>query len=405
MAVFSYKARDKRGATISGAVEAVSAEMVSELLENKGLLVVDIHQKKAKDLSEGSIFDWLFGGVSSRDLVIFFRQLSLMVAANLPIVRILRILIRQTENKRLKMAISGVADEVDGGTSLSSAMSDFKFAFGDFSINVIRSGESSGRLSEVVDYLADQQEKDYALESKIRGAMTYPIFIICGLFVVGFLVMAFVIPQTTAMLKQSGVALPLPTKILIGISDFFKYFWWLLLLVVGFGGLGSAYYITRVKAGREWFDRLKLKLPVFGPILQKIYIIRIIRSLDTLLKGGVPVAVALESARDLVSNAVYANALDDVIAKVNEGNSISDGFSSHKEIPIMVSQMISVGEETGKLDVVLDKLADFYTKEVDNGVGNLTTLIEPIVMVILGIAVGCFVAAVILPMWQLAGAM
>ncbi len=405
MPIFSYRVKDKKGRRANGIMEAASEDNVAELLEKKGFFVLDVSKKKIQEIQETHFAEWLFNRVSSKDLVIFFHQLSLMIRANLPIIRIFRILVRQTENKKLKLAISAVADEVDGGASLSASMSQFKDIFGSFAINVISSGETSGRLAEVVDYLADQQEKDYGLGSKIKGAMIYPAFIVGALFVVGFLVMTFVIPQTTAMLKDTGATLPLVTQILITVSDIFKNFWWAIILVGGGLVVFVLYFVTQVKMGKEWLDRFQLHVPIFGPLFQKIYVVRIIRSLETLLKGGVPAAAAMESVRDLVGNSVYAKILDEAVRLVNEGNPISEGFNDNKEVPLMVSQMMSVGEETGKLDEVLSKLGDFYTKEIDNAVGNLTTMIEPLIMVILGVAVGGFVAAVILPTWQMAGAM
>ncbi|MBI5766034.1 type II secretion system F family protein [Candidatus Falkowbacteria bacterium] len=346
-----------------------------------------------------------FRRVKMKDLVVFFRQMSVMVRANLPIMNGLGILLRQTRSQYLKAVIADVANEVDGGAKLSNAMAGHPDIFNDFFTNIIRSGETSGRLSEVMDYLADQQEKDYDLQAKIRGAMIYPAFIVVGLLAVGFIVMTFVMPQLTGMLEEAGVKLPAATKVLIFVSNSLRDYWLLILALIILMVGAVVVYIKRSVSGRRFFDALKLKLPVFGDIFRKIYIVRISRSLNTLLKGGVPISPSLQIVRDVVGNVIYRNIIDQAIKEVDEGNSVSESLAVHKEIPIMVSQMISVGEETGKLDEVLERLTDFYSREINNSVNNLSILIEPIIMVILGIAVGFFVAAIIMPMWQLSSSM
>jgi len=402
MSIFSYKAENEDGRIVEGMVDAVSAETVANLLSEKGLAVISIIEKDTGKLSD--TINSIISRVKVRDLVIFFRQLSVMIKANLPIVRALNILVKQTRNQYFKVVIAGIADEVDGGAKLSDSMSSFPAVFGNFYINVIRSGETSGRLSEVIDYLADQQEKDYDLQSRIKGAMIYPAFIVVGLLGVGFILMTFVVPQMTGMLLEAGVDLPLATRILIGLSSFLRGFWWLIAIVIVFGGGGLFYFVRQTESGIRMLDSLKLKSPIFGKIFQKIYIVRISRSLSTLIRGGVPIARALEVVREIVGNRIYRDILDSAIEGVDEGNSLSESLAPHKEMPIMVSQMMSVGEETGRIDEVLEKMTDFYSREIDASVTNLSTLIEPFIMVILGVGIGVFVAAIIMPMWQLSAA-
>ncbi|MFA4871801.1 MAG: type II secretion system F family protein [Patescibacteria group bacterium] len=403
MALFFYKAKDKSNQIKEGMVEAISMDLVANYLLEKGLVVIDIKQKNASEAK--NYFLRFFRRVKMGDLVVFFRQLSVMVRANLPIMDALRILLRQTRSQYLKAVIADVANEVDGGAKLSNAMAGHPDVFSDFFTNIIHSGETSGRLSEVMDYLADQQEKDYDMQAKIRGAMIYPAFIVLGLLVVGFMVMTFVMPQLTGMLKETGAELPVTTKVLIFVSNSLRSYWLLILALIIFMVGAAVAYVTGSVSGRRSFDALKLKLPVFGDIFRKIYIVRISRSLNTLLKGGVPISRSLLIVRDVVGNVIYRDIIDQAIKEVDEGNPVSESFAVHKEIPIMVSQMISVGEETGKLDEVLERLTDFYSREINSSVNNLSTLIEPIIMVILGVVVGFFIAAIITPMWQLSSSM
>jgi len=398
MAVFSYRARNRSNQKIEGMVDAMSEEAVAALLTDKDLAVISIERVTANHLV------WqlahIFKKVKSKDLVVLFRQLSVMIEANVPIVKSLRILIRQTNNEYLKTVLAGVTDEVEGGDKLSGALASYPDVFSNFQVNIIRSGETSGRLSEVMEYLADQQEKDYDLQSRVKGAMVYPLFILTGLVVVGFIMMAFVVPQMTSILTESGVQLPFATRMLIGTSGFLAAYWWAIGLLAVVFGTAFGFY-ARTNAGKLTIMTVLIHLPIFGMMLKQMYVIRIMRSLSTLIKGGVPIAKALMVARDIVSNSPYQLILDQTIKDVEEGNPIAQSLAGHSEIPVMVAQMISIGEESGELDKVLDKISVFYGREIDNSVRNLSTLIEPIVMVMLGIAVGVFVAAIIMPMWQL----
>ena len=253
-----------------------------------------------------------------------------------------------------------------------------------------------------MSYLADQREKDYDLTAKIRGAMIYPAFIVAVLLVVAFIVVVFVIPNITAILIAAGAPLPLITIILIDTSNIFRDFWWLILILVAVAVIFWLYWI-RTSKGRAMVDKLKLQVPIFGKIYQDVYVVRICLSFATLIKGGVPIAAALEVVKEVVDNVVYEQILVEAARNVDEGNPISEGLSG-TFIPLVVTQMISVGEESGRLEEILSKIADFYSREIDNTVRNLSNIIEPVIMIILGVAVSLFVAAVILPMWQLSSA-
>ncbi|MFA6593710.1 MAG: type II secretion system F family protein [Candidatus Buchananbacteria bacterium] len=402
MSVYKYKAKDRRGNIIEAAMDAVSTEAVANFLLDKKLAIIDIRPQVVS-----GVWYWqkifFFNRVSNKDLVIFFRQLAVMVEANIPLVRGLRILVRQTKNDYLRNVIDKVADEVEGGSSFSSALEVHPDIFTKFYVNIMRSGETSGRLSEVMNYLADQKEKDYDLESKVRGAMIYPAMIVLVLGVVGFIVVAFVIPGITKMLIESGAQIPLITQIMMNLANFLRNFWWLVVLTAV--GLLIIFFVgRRTPEGRRFLDLVKLKIPIFGAIFKDIYIVRFAQSFATLIKGGVPIAQGLAVVKEVVDNKMFEEMINNAIGSVNEGNQISESLAASPYLPQIVANMISVGEESGKLEEVLDKAADFYSKEIDNSVRNLSNLIEPIIMIFLGIAVALFVIAVLLPMWQLSSA-
>lgn len=399
MSTYYYKAKNKAGKQIEGQLDAISADAAAEVLLSNKLAVIEI----SEEISDYRLFlknISFLNKIGSKELVVFFRQLSVMIDANIPLVRSLRILSKQSKSENFSGIITEVASDVDGGASLSSSLAMFPDVFTDFYVNIIKSGETSGRLGEVMNYVAEQKEKDYDLEAKIKGAMIYPAFIVSVLVIVGFIIVAFVIPNLAKVLAESGAQLPLVTRLLLGFADFVSFFWWLIILLIAAAVISWTIFL-RTDTGRYLSDSLKIRLPIFGKIWQYIYIVRICRSFATLIRGGVPIAQGLAVVKDVVDNKVYEGVLDKTIKSVNEGNQISETFADNPYVPSIVAQMIAVGEDSGKLDEVLEKSADFYSREIDNIVRNMSNLIEPIIMIVLGLAVGLFVAAVILPMWQL----
>ena len=402
MPLFSYKARDKENKVTEGLVEAETESGAAEILRERGLDILSLEEKK--EIIGFLRYLKFLQRVSAKDIIIFSRQLSVMVSANVPIVQALRILVKQTTSNTLKSIVTGLADEVEGGAKLSSALSRHPEIFDDFFINIIRSGETSGKLDEVLEYLADQKEKDYDLMSKIRGAMIYPVFIVGGLIAVGVVMMIFVIPKLTSILIETGAELPLTTKALIATSNILSNYWWLILIILAGLIVGLKFYIS-VPAGRYRWDYIKIKLPVFGKLFQRIYLIRFTRSLSTLLKGGVDLLTSLRIVSGVVANAVYKDLIEKTAKEVEDGNPVSTVFIKSKEVPIMVSQMMAIGEQTGKIEEVLDRISDFYSRELSNLVNNLVTALEPLIMLVMGIAVGLMVVAVIVPMFNLANSM
>ncbi|MDD3284070.1 MAG: type II secretion system F family protein [Patescibacteria group bacterium] len=400
MPKFNYKALDINGNVINGIVDAPSQELASTALIDKSFKIIDLEESKGlvnfnfKALS-------IFNGISKKDLVIFSRQLAVMISATVPIIQALRGITKQTTNQALSRNVEQIADDVDGGMKLSDAMSKHAI-FDNFFVSMIAAGESSGRLDEVLNYLADEVEKSYDLSAKIKGAMIYPIFIISGLLLVGIAAMIFIIPNLTEMLQASGAVLPLPTRVLIFISDSLRKYYILIILFVAVFVFGLIYSIKKTELGNKIFNIIKIKFPVFGKLFKNIYLVRFSSTLSSLISAGVPLTEALRITGNVVGNYNYKKVINEAVKKVEDGYSIAYVFSESNLFPPMLSQMLKVGEKTGRLNIVLDKLSGFYAREVSNMVGNLTALIEPLIMVIIGLGVGGMVAAIIMPMYNMA---
>lgn len=400
MVKYLYQARNQQGELFKGVVETSSEDLAVEALFDKGLTVVSL--KKSGSGPALSLSLSLFKAkVNRKDVVVFAREMSVMVSANLPIVPALRIISQQVEKPVFKEIISEVAEEVEGGSKLSQALEKHDQVFSNFFVSMIKSGETSGKLDEVLQYLADQEEKDYDLVSKIKGAMIYPTVIVSGMIVMGVAMMIFVIPKLTEMLISAGATLPFTTRALIFMSNTLRSSWWLIVLIlVGLFFVGR--FLLKQEKWKVIWDATKTKLPIFGVLFQKIYVVRFSRSLATLVMGGLPLTAALKIVSEIVGNKAYQKIIDQTIKEVEDGNSIAFVFNQSKLFPKLVSQMLAVGEKTGRIDEILKKVADFYQREIENMVANLTSLIEPIIMVIIGVAVGLMVSAIMLPMYQLA---
>ncbi len=400
MAEFNYRARDREGAEVNGMVMAPNENIAYGILRDKRLTIVSLkEQKRLKFLG-----NFEFGsGVKPKDIVVFARQLSVMMTSNVPIVRALRVLVRQTDSVKLKSIISDIGDEVDGGAKLSESMAKYPKVFSNFFIQMIRSAETTGKLDEILEYLANQFEKDYDMRAKAKGAMIYPAFIVGAFGLVGAGMMMFVLPQLTSVFAESGAELPITTRIFMGMSDVLVKYWWAFLFAIV--GIFVGYkLVLKNPAGLRKVDLLKLRLPIVGKIFGNLYLARFARSLSTLITSGVTITRSLDISADVVGHTLYHDLTRETIKKVEAGASITSVYITSKDIPLILSQMMSVGEQSGQLDKVLEKVADFYTRELENSLNNLTALIEPVIMVILGVAVGFLVSAIIMPMYNLANA-
>lgn len=398
MAIFRYKAKNSKGRTKNGLDVAMSEADLLQRLRRQNLDVVSL---VLADNSLEAKLNLLLNRVSGKDLAIFSRQFAVMISANVPVVESLVILIEQTSNFKLKQVVAEVAFEVTAGGLLSDSLMRHPKIFDNFFVNMVKSGEASGKLDEVLEYLADQTEKSYDTASKVKGAMIYPVFVSVAMVVVGVILMVKILPSLTGMLEESGTELPLTTKIIIAASDFLtQYLWLLVVLLIGLVFLIRLYLKTD-KGRRNW-DSLSLRLPIFGKLVNYIVLTRFTRSLSTLLKGGVTITKSLEVVSGVVSNKVYEDILLRTLQSIQDGNSLSTVMNTEAIVPKMIPQMIAVGERTGKLDVVLDSVTGFYTRESDKMLSNLSSLMEPLIMVIMGIGVGIMVAAVIMPMYSMA---
>ena len=398
MPIFKYIAEDSRGKIKRGKVVGLSDNEVVLKLRKKDLNVTSLSNITG---SFESKLLMLISPIGNKDLVIFSRQFSVMISASVPVVESLLILVDQTNNISLKNMLSEIAFEVDGGAFLSDAFSKRPKTFSDFFVNIVRSGESSGKLDEVLNYLADEMEKNYDMISKIKGAMIYPVFVLTALVAVGVVLMVFVIPNLTSVLTESGAVLPLSTRIVIGASKFLQsYIIFILIALVGLAMLIRMYLKTY--NGKRNLDIIKLRMPIFGVMFKYIYLMRFTRSLSTLLKGGVTITRSLEIVADVVGNIIYRELILQTLESINDGNPLSTIMENSNYIPKMVPQMIAVGEKTGKIDTVLDRITSFYSRESSNMLDNLSKLMEPLIMVIMGIGVGIMVAAIILPMYNMA---
>ena len=394
---FSYKARNKEGQIKTGTVVAVGSTQAEQLLAENDLIIIELNQQSE------SIFErvTIGGSVRQKDLVLFSRQLSTLIGARVPILQALRILESQISNKTLIGIMRDVISSIENGESFSLALSKHPKVFSNIYISLVRSGEVSGALNKSLNYLADQLEKDYELRSKVKSAMTYPAFVILTLGIVGVLMFKFVLPKLVDVLKSQGATLPTISKVLIAITDWFQVFWWVVILAVLGVILGVRFYIFTLTGRYQW-DTLKIRIPIFKEIFQKIYLARFSRNLSTLVAGGLPIIQSLKIISEVMNNVIYRDIVVEASVRLADGKSISESLSGYREFPPIVVQMISVGEQTAQLDDILAKLASFYEKEVDTTVSTLTTLMEPIIMIILGLGVGALVAGVLLPIYNLA---
>jgi len=399
MPIFKYKVkRNSNGRTKSGLLVGMNETEAANRLRKLDFSLISIID--ASDSLETKL-NLLINPISVKDIVIFSRQFAVMISANMPVVESLIILIDQTNNISLKNLIAEIAFDVDSGALLSDAFAQHPKIFSEFFINIIKSGETSGKLDEVLEYLADEMEKSYDMASKIKGAMIYPAFILVGLTGVGVVLMVYVIPNLTSVMVESGMKLPLSTRIVIAVSDFMRDYLILIALVLT-GMVMALRYYFKTTIGRYQLDTFKLKMPIFGKLFKYIYLMRFTRSLATLLRGGVSITRSLEITANVVGNVIYRDLILETLESINDGNPFSTVMEASPDVPKMVPQMISIGERTGRMDTVLDKITDFYTRESNAMLANLSTLMEPIIMVLMGLGVGVVVAAVLMPMYNMA---
>ena len=397
MASFNYKARDKDGKETTGIVEAPSSEAAVKLLRTSDLFVISI-----KVVRPSGIADFLarFKKVGSNDVSNFTRQLATMITAGLSLPDALTILRTQTTNPTFVRLIADVEHQIIGGGNLGDSLGKYPNVFSPIYIALIRAGESSGTLDKVLARLADTLETQGEFQSKVKGAMVYPVIIVVGMAGVVMVMMTVVIPKLTDLYKDFGIELPVSTRILISVSTFFVHFWWLMIavtvgLVIAFGKW------KKTPIGEAMVDSITLKIPLFGDLTKKVLLVEFTRTLAMLISAGIHILKGLQILRNSLGNVLFRNAIDEISKKVEKGFPLGETFAHYAVFPPIVSQMMKVGEETGKLDDTLVKLSRYFESESEHLVRGLTTAIEPIIMVVLGVGVGFIVISVITPIYNL----
>lgn len=400
MPVFAYQGRTTQGST-AGEIEAPDRTAAVADLRRKAILVTSIKEKAGGPARTAGVGRGLRGKVKDKEMAIFTRQFSTMVDAGLPLVQCLTILSEQSDSKTLRAVTAKVAQNVETGSTLADALRKHPKTFDELFVNLVEVGEAGGILDTVLQRLSVYIEKAAALKRKVKSAMIYPATIIGVAFIVVVFMLTFVIPTFAKMFSSMGADLPLPTAIVLRLSDFFLRFWWLVIgAVVGVIFGIRAYY--RTEGGKSVIDALLLKLPVFGTLIRKVAVARFTRTLGTLVSSGVPILEGLRITARTAGNRVVEKAVLETRASVTAGKTLAEPLKASTVFPPMVVQMISVGEQTGALDAMLNKIADFYDDEVDTAVTALTALLEPLMIVILGVIIGGLVIAMYLPIFRLA---
>ncbi len=397
MPVYKYKAIASDGSTVEGVIDAESPKVVAERLRKEGKYLSALEAKESQSRK------FFSRGVSTSELAVITRQFSTLISAGLPLEASISALVEQAEDSFLKEVFSGIKEKVTEGSSLAGALSEYRDVFSDLYINMVKAGEASGTLDIVLLRLADFLEKQAELKSKIKSALIYPAF----MFLVGsgvlFFMMTYVIPRIAKIFEESDRALPFITRILIGISYFISQNFVALLLLFLLGCF-TTYRYVKTEKGKRYLDRVVLKLPIFGKLASMVAISRFTRTLGTLVGGGIPLLSALEIGKNVIGNSVYTEALEKVKIDVAEGSGLSRPLREAGVFPPLVTRMIAVGEQTGEMEEMLNKIADIYDMQVDTTLSTLTSLLEPVMILLIGAIMGFIVFAVLLPIFDLTSA-
>lgn len=398
--LFIYKATGKEGIEQNGSIEAPSMDVAIASLQRRGLILLSITpevEKKGPFLSRFKFFNT----VKSRDIVILSRQIATLFEAKVSVTSTFKLLAGESPSPLLRSKLTAVLDDVQAGQPISAAFARHPDIFSTFYVNMVKSGEETGKLSETFTYLADYLERSYALVSKAKNALVYPIFIIFSFVVVLVIMLMFVIPQLSQILIETGQDLPIYTRLVIGLSDFFVAYGIVLFILVIVVTIFTLRYI-QTEAGRRSLDQAKLTIPYVGNLYQKLYLSRIADNLNTMLTSGISMVRALEITAEVVNNVIFRDILLSSAAAIKTGSAVSEVMSKYSDIPPIMIQMMKVGEETGKLGFVLDTLSRFYRREVNDAVDTLVGLIEPALIVFLGIGVGILLTSVLVPIYNIA---
>ena len=395
---FVYKALDANGETKGGTVEAVSIDLAISSIQKRGLIISSILPVEDEEMKRH-----LFMGnrVSNKDVVILSRQLATLFDAQVSALRIFKLISAETESIPLRKALIEIADDLQGGSSISKALAQHPKVFSDFYVNMVKAGEETGKLNDTFNYLADYLDRNYEVVTKARNALIYPAFVITvfvGVMIVRF---TMIVPKIAAIILDSGQDIPIYTKIVISISDFFVHYG---IFLAAFLAVGSFFLVRfiRTPQGAYAFDSFKLSIPYIGDLFRKLYLSMISDNMHTMIMSGIPMLRALEITSTVVGSDTYKQILNESMIAVKGGSSLSASLSQYKEIPGILVQMVKVGEETGELGTILKTMAKFYQREVMTAVDTLVDLIEPVMIVMLGLGVGVLLAAVLMPIYNIA---
>ena len=398
MPLYRYKARDKFGAPLTGTIDTSGRDAVASQLDNLGFIPVSIEEERTSFFA--SPFLSYFQRISPEDLIIFSRQLATLINAGLPFITSFDALVEQTENKRLKGVVFQVRKDVEGGLSFSDALARHPKVFSNLFVNMIRAGEVGGVLDEILERLARLAEHDAETRNRIKTATRYPKIVVLSLVVAFTILVTFVIPKFAALYANFKVALPLPTRILIGINEVVHHYWYLILGGVLLSVLGIRYCL-QTEAGRLWWDTVKLKIPVFGPIFLKVALSRFARIFGTLTRSGLPILQTLEIVSATVGNVMISRVIDNLRESARQGKGLVQPMRVSGVFPPVVIQMVAVGEGTGKMEEMMLKISDYYDMEVEYAIRNLSASLEPILLVIIGGMVLLMALAIFMPWWNL----
>lgn len=398
MQKFKYSARDVKGKAVNGVLEAKDANSVTDILHDRGLIVVSVKESMGFDLEKLSEIN--IGGVPMKEKVIFMRQMATMVGAGLPLTRSLEIMTQQVENPYFRRTLKDVLNSVQSGKSLANSFREQGEIFDDITVNLIEAGEESGKLEAILDRLATELEERDSLTSKLKSAMIYPTIILVVIVAVIILMMVVLVPSMASIYSDFGAELPWSTQVLINMSNFFLSYWWAVLVVLAVLIIGGKYYLDSKKGKRNW-DKIVLKIPIVGGLVTKVQLSQFTRILALLLGSGLSIIKALELTSDSLSNSIFKDVVLDAKDEVEKGGALAIPIARSEYFPLLVSSMIAVGEETGEMDAVLTKVSQYYKEEVDVATSSLSSVLEPLFLIIMGLAIGFIALAVYMPMFQL----
>jgi type IV pilus assembly protein PilC len=399
--LFNYQAIDNQGQNLNGSIDAISIDVAISSLQHRGFVISKILPANAN--SGLSMQFHFFDRIKNKDVVLLSRQMATLFAAQVSALRIFRLLASEVEKPLLREKLLEIADDLQGGSSISKALSKHPTVFSPFYVNMVSAGEESGKLNETFAYLADYLERSYEIVSKAKNALIYPAFVIVVFIIVMVLMLVMIIPNLGKVLLESGQAVPVYTQAVIGLSNFFVNYGLFILVGVIIGGF-LLWRWGRTETGAYTMDRFKLRVPYIGNLYTKLYLSRISDNMNTMLVSAIPIVKTLETTASIVDNAVYRAVLTDAVEGVKSGSPVSEALGRHPEIPGIMVQMMKIGEETGELSGILKTLSRFYAREVTNAVDTLVGLIEPALVVGLGLGVGFLLASILIPIYSISAA-